>query len=285
MNTRGWDDEIDILSAENVSFAIEPAGLGSRLTIQGLVITLMMMGALWFVNYITTALAAAGKWMEAIGAALLILAGAILIYGYYFLFEWLWDGQTPGKRWLGLRTVQMNGLPITAWEALVRSILRTLDFLPFMYGIGGFIALLNPHNRRIGDLVAGTVVVRERHEATQQILDIDAAADAFLAAQTAGARSAEVSKKSPENSTAQTVEYSEERALLSKLTDEDRELLHQFLTRSKTQKGTLKGAARERLASSLAMRLAQRMNQPLPAPNQAEAFLEAVASAIRKVEN
>jgi hypothetical protein len=101
--------------------------------------------------------------------------------GYYFLFEWRWDGQTPGKKALGLRVLHLDGSPLSLYGALVRNLLRIFDFLPMFYGAGAIIALLSPNNRRAGDLVAGTVVAREKHDATRQVLGIGAAADAFLA--------------------------------------------------------------------------------------------------------
>src|SRR4028119_2221389 len=167
MSRTDWNDELDILSSENVSFAVETAGLGSRfgaalidMTIQGFVIMLLLLFANWMSGYVLPLIKEWSAWGRALGGAFLILIGVTITHGYYFLFEWLWDGQTPGKRWLGLRVVQTSGMPITAWESLTRNLLRTVDFLPGLYGAGALVALINPLNRRIGDMVAGTLVAR-----------------------------------------------------------------------------------------------------------------------------
>ena len=68
----------------------------------------------------------APKWMIAI----LILVLFLLFAGYFILFEWLWDGQTPGKRLLKLRVIREDGRPITLWEAVARNLLRVFDAIP-----------------------------------------------------------------------------------------------------------------------------------------------------------
>jgi uncharacterized RDD family membrane protein YckC len=297
-----WNDELDILSAENVHFSVEAAGLGSRfsaalidLTLQGLIAALLMwVGGLLF-NYVVPLIAELGPWALAVGQALLTLLLFVLAVGYYCVFEWLWDGQTPGKRWLGLRVMQTSGMPITAWDALVRNILRLVDFLPMLYGAGALVAVLNPHNRRIGDLVAGTLVARERHDATRsKLLDIDAAADAFLAAHAALAAqpSGQSVIQSPTQSTPQSATQAALpahlsvatltegdaglSALLSRLNDQDIELLHEFLTR----RARLKAEPRLRLARSLAARLCARLQQPLPPEASIESWLESLSQAL-----
>jgi uncharacterized RDD family membrane protein YckC len=183
-----WGEDLDILSAENVNFALETAGLGSRfgaamidLALQCVVILLVLIAAVRFLDLLPSGYVWS-KWARALLTAAGVLGLALLTLGYGFFFEWLCDGQTPGKRILGLRVMQMGGTPITAWEAMIRSLLRAVDFLPLFYGLGAAVALLSSNNRRIGDLVAGTVVARERHEsAIKHLTDIDAAAAAFLA--------------------------------------------------------------------------------------------------------
>ncbi len=98
--------------------------------------------------------------------ALLIIIVSILFSGYFILFEWLWNGQTPGKRLLKLRVIREDGRPITLWEALARNLLRIFDavpgfFLP-VYSIGLITIFASRRDQRIGDVFAGTVVVRER---------------------------------------------------------------------------------------------------------------------------
>jgi hypothetical protein len=87
----------------------------------------------------------------------------VLIAGYFAMFEWLWRGQTPGKRWLKLRVIREDGRPITFFEAAVRNLLRDFDIMPIpFYSIGLISVFASSKDQRIGDMVAGTVVVRER---------------------------------------------------------------------------------------------------------------------------
>jgi hypothetical protein len=87
----------------------------------------------------------------------------LIFAGYYAFFEWAWSGQTPGKRWLKLRVIREDGRPITFWEAAVRNLLRTVDMMPApFYSIGLISVFSTTRDQRIGDMVAGTVVVRER---------------------------------------------------------------------------------------------------------------------------
>lgn len=98
--------------------------------------------------------------------AVMIIVLFLLFAGYFIFFEWLWDGQTPGKRLLKLRVIREDGRPITLWEAIARNLLRIFDavpgfFLP-IYSIGLIVIFLNNRDQRVGDIFAGTVVIRER---------------------------------------------------------------------------------------------------------------------------
>jgi len=96
--------------------------------------------------------------------ALLILVVFLLFTGYFAFFEWWWDGQTPGKRLMKLRVIREDGRPITLWEAIARNILRIFDSFPppLFYSIGLIVVFLNSRDQRVGDMFAGTVVIRER---------------------------------------------------------------------------------------------------------------------------
>src|SRR5215471_4749764 len=101
----------------------------------------------------------APKWVVAVG----IVALFLIMTGYFAFFEWIWRGQTPGKRWLKLRVIRQDGRPITFFEASVRNILRDFDMMPFpFYSIGLISVFISTRDQRVGDMVAGTVVVRER---------------------------------------------------------------------------------------------------------------------------
>jgi hypothetical protein len=98
------------------------------------------------------------------GGSLVLAAWSLLsfaaLWGYYLAFELVWAGQTPGKRLLGLRAVREGGRPITASASAVRNLVRMVDFLPFGYGLGALVMFADPRSRRLGDLAAGTLVVR-----------------------------------------------------------------------------------------------------------------------------
>jgi uncharacterized RDD family membrane protein YckC len=98
--------------------------------------------------------------------AVLIIVVFLLFSGYFIFFEWLWNGQTPGKRLLKLRVIREDGRPITLWEAVARNLLRIFDAIPGfaipIYSIGLVSIFSSRRDQRIGDLFAGTVVIRER---------------------------------------------------------------------------------------------------------------------------
>jgi uncharacterized RDD family membrane protein YckC len=100
----------------------------------------------------------APKWILAI----MLLIVFLLFTGYFIFFEWLWDGQTPGKRLMKLRVIRDDGRPITLWEAIARNLLRIFDAIPGLYSIGLIVIFLNSRDQRVGDVFAGTVVIRER---------------------------------------------------------------------------------------------------------------------------
>jgi uncharacterized RDD family membrane protein YckC len=94
--------------------------------------------------------------------AILIFGFFLLIYGYFILFEAIWNGQTPGKRLTHLRVIKDTGQPINAIDAVGRNLLRIIDQLPVGYGVGLLCAWISPQSKRLGDYVAGTVVVHEK---------------------------------------------------------------------------------------------------------------------------
>lgn len=98
--------------------------------------------------------------------AVLIIVLFALFSGYFAFFEWWWDGQTPGKRLMKLRVIREDGRPITLWEAIARNLLRIFDAIPGfvvpIYSVGLIVVFLSSRDQRVGDMFAGTVVIRER---------------------------------------------------------------------------------------------------------------------------
>ena len=278
-----WDDELSVLSTENVSFAVNTAGLGSRFMavfIDLVIQLLLMLGvAILSAQYadILTTTFGAHSWFSSFMTAFIIFLFFVILYAYFFFFEWLWHGLTPGKRLVGLRVLQANGLPATFWQVLVRNVLRIADFLPFFYGAGALAVIINDQNRRIGDQVAGTVVARERREeAASKVLDITSAAEAFLAD---SKRLAANDTSTEQTATTRLIASSESNtqtqsvALRVRIPEEQYEMVRDFLLR----RHTLQPAARTRLGNLLSRRIAILMDEAIPPEEQSESYLEYVA--------
>lgn len=92
--------------------------------------------------------------------SLLVVGVFLLSLGYGIVLEWFWRGQTPGKRLFRLRVMDEQGLPLQFGQVVVRNLVRTIDMFPVLYLLGGAACFLSERNRRLGDIAAGTVVVR-----------------------------------------------------------------------------------------------------------------------------
>lgn len=145
-----------ILTPEHVPIHLSPAGLGSRF-LALLADAVLTLGAVIAAGQIASAGLPRGA-AAAAGAA----AAFVLTWGYHVYFETRREGRSPGKRLAGLRVVDGRGLPLTLQQSMVRNVVRALDFLPLLYGIGGAVCLLDRHGRRLGDIAADTLVIRER---------------------------------------------------------------------------------------------------------------------------
>ena len=163
------DRQVEVETPEHVAVGYILADLGSRFT--ALLLDGLVLGSALLVLWIGLPLLAAAfgglpRALAGVGLALLVFASFLLVWGYFVYFEGLRDGQTPGKRWLGLRVVQEGGYPVTLRAAAVRNLLRVVDAQPLpTWALGGVVMLLHPRTKRLGDIAAGTVVVRERAEA------------------------------------------------------------------------------------------------------------------------
>lgn len=107
------------------------------------------------------------------GSGLYMIVLFVVFWGYPVVCEALYDGQTPGKRALSLRVVSADGAPIGWMASFVRNLMRTVDMLPFGYGAGLVASLADPWSRRLGDMVAGTLVIHApRDRSRAQALEI-----------------------------------------------------------------------------------------------------------------
>lgn len=147
--------ELTITTPEHVPVRLEPAGAGSRF-LAVLIDFFIVMAISSFVGGILRLMLPAG-----IAKAIMITLGFILTWTWHIWFEVRKQGRTPGKRALKIRVVDARGLPVSLYQSLVRNIIRVLDFAPAFYGIAAVATLAHPSRRRLGDLVAGTLVIRD----------------------------------------------------------------------------------------------------------------------------
>jgi uncharacterized RDD family membrane protein YckC len=156
------DTSVQVEIPEDVRLSFRLAGPGTRgLAYLGDV--LVRVAVFWGC---LSAVSAAAPLVDLGGLSwgLLVLAFFFMEWGYGSLFEGLWNGQTPGKRLLGLRVVREDGHAIGFNEALVRNLLRAADVLPLFYGVGVVAMTLTARLQRLGDVAAGTMVIHERRE-------------------------------------------------------------------------------------------------------------------------
>ncbi|HMJ08645.1 MAG TPA: RDD family protein [Pyrinomonadaceae bacterium] len=180
------EETLIIETPERVPLAFALASIGNRFLAAAIDHTLQYLGiiaVIWIFLSIADvnvfggagadgrALADLPNWTIAI----MIICLFLLFTGYFILFEWLWDGQTPGKRLLKLRVIREDGRPITLWEAIARNLLRIFDSVPGffipIYSVGLIVIFLNKRDQRVGDIFAGTVVIRERSDEAPTFAD------------------------------------------------------------------------------------------------------------------
>jgi uncharacterized RDD family membrane protein YckC len=150
------DNSLLIRTPEGIEFALPLAGPFSRML--ALAVDLGAIAVL--VSVLEKVLAPLAVLGQDISGGVHILVDFVLTLIYAMALEWLWRGQTVGKRLMGLRVVDARGLRLEPSQVIVRNLLRALDALPALYLVGGIACALNGHRQRIGDIAAGTVVVR-----------------------------------------------------------------------------------------------------------------------------
>jgi uncharacterized RDD family membrane protein YckC len=183
-------------------------------------------------------------WVASVG----IIFFFLLQFGYFTFFESLWNGQTPGKRRFRLRVIKESGRPISVYDAVIRNLMRTVDSLPGFYGVGILSALMSSTNKRLGDYVAGTVVVHEEPLASK------------------------VQGEWASQPVAVSTGYD-----VAQLTPEDFQLIDAFLTRREQ----LEPLVRKRMAGEVARRLSARLGIPTEGRQDAEPLLERLAQEYR----
>ncbi len=174
MTAARFEQTVDVETPELVVLSYSVAGVGSR-AMAGLTDLVICVGAvlLLLIVYFMVGSGKLGIRFDvgaSWGAAILVLVQFAVVWGYYVLFEGLMDGQTPGKRIHRLRVVRDGGYSVTFGVSAVRNLVRIIDMQPvFFYLVGIGSTLVTKRGRRLGDLVAGTFVVREEIQRTGDI--------------------------------------------------------------------------------------------------------------------
>jgi uncharacterized RDD family membrane protein YckC len=158
-------EKLNIDTPEQVALEFSLATVGSRFLalaidtlIQVAVAAVLLLIALLLAWISSVTIAAAESWV----LAGLVLGMFTIYYGYFAVLEVAWNGQTPGKRIIGLRVMHVSGRPISGFEAILRNVVRIVDQMPGIYAIGIVSVFITERSQRLGDLAAGTVVVHER---------------------------------------------------------------------------------------------------------------------------
>jgi uncharacterized RDD family membrane protein YckC len=159
-------DQLKIDTPEQIALELPLAGIGSRflaIAIDTLIqVALYLLTGLIFLLLIPAGSSLFTFLPKTLGPAIAIFIGFCIYWGYFAVFEVIWKGQTPGKRVAGIRVIKESGRPINAFEAIGRNLMRAVDIMPGIYGVGLVCMMLNRESRRLGDYVAGTVVVHEK---------------------------------------------------------------------------------------------------------------------------
>lgn len=234
------EDAITIATPEGVELRVVLAGPASR-SIGGTLDIIFQLLLTVLAALVMLALIGGG-----IGEALFFMAFFAIVFLYHILFELLGSGRTPGKRLTHLRVVRENGASVDLPASAIRTLMRLIDFLPNVYLVGLFSIVVTRKNQRLGDLAAGTLVIRE----------LAAAPAARVPAETAAASSPGAAGRMD----------------ASAVTPEEMAAVHRFLAR----RHGLDAAARRALAYRLEQGLRPKVAGAQPA-GEPEQFLEALA--------
>jgi uncharacterized RDD family membrane protein YckC len=261
-------DQLSIDTPELVAIEMPLAGIGSRF------IALLVDYLIWGAGLVVLAILAlltlpamhafnvkSAQWAEAIVIFIIFLFN----WGYFTLFEAFWNGRTPGKRVARIRVIQRSGRSIGLLESMARNLVRYVDQIPFFYAVGVITMFVTSQHQRLGDLAAGTLVVRDRDP--ESPLWGDSGSRTFTA-QFFASRG-----PIPELHTASTLP-----ALgISKLSSDDLEVLEGFFSR----RLDMSLATRQALALRICAAIQTKSGLEKPTDASVETFLEATARQLR----
>jgi hypothetical protein len=190
-----------------------------------------------------------------------------VLWGYFTLFEAYWHGQTPGKRIMRIRVIQQTGRPVSLLESMGRNLLRFVDWFPGLYVIGVISMFVTRRQQRLGDLVAGTLVIHDRElEKPLESIGVSRTftTDIFQPAAAPVPRAGRIPADA-----------------VSTLTLADLQALESYMAR----RLDVPMEVREQLAAQLAGNVSRKMNVTVPADMNQEMFLEEVAFMLRSMQH
>jgi len=244
------------------------AGIGSRFVavlIDSLLWTMGLVVLVILFAIVAPSIQAFNKISYQWGVAIVLFLVFLFNWGYFTLFEAFWNGRTPGKKIAKIRVIQQSGRPIGLFESMARNFIRYVDQFPSFYAVGVIAMFVTKQHQRLGDLAAGTLVVRDREQETP--LWGDSGSRTFTAASFAAATAP------PEPHMLVTLPATQ----IARLSITDLEVLEGFFARRLDMALSVRQSLAERIAA--AIRTKSGMEQP--AGVSTETFLEATARSLR----
>jgi len=261
-------DELNIDTPELVDIQLPLAGIGSRF------IALLVDSLIWFVGFFVVVvllviflpgIAAFSELSAEWAVAIIFILIFLVHWGYFTLFEAYWNGRTPGKRIARIRVIQRSGRAIGLFESMARNLVRYVDQLPLFYVVGVIAIFATRQHQRLGDLAAGTLVVRD------QVQDAPLWGDSGARTFTARIFVPGAPAPEPHNN------YSLPATDIARLSSTDLEVLEGFFARRLDMSLPTRHALAERIAAAIQ---AKSGLEP-PAGASMETFLEATARQLR----
>lgn len=263
-------DQLNIDTPELVSIEMPLAGIGSRFI--ALLVDYLIWGAGFtalalLLSVILPSIVVFSRISAQWAFALVVFFFFLVNWGYFTLFEAFWNGRTPGKRVARIRVIQRSGRAIGLFESMARNLVRYIDQLPGFYAVGVITMFVTRQHQRLGDLAAGTLVVRDREE--QSPVWGESGARTFTAPVFAS------TVRQPEPHAGLTLPATG----ISRLSTADLGVLESFFSR----RLDMSMETRERIAQRIAAAIQAKSGLELPEGISVETFLEATARQLRDV--
>jgi uncharacterized RDD family membrane protein YckC len=261
-------DQLSIDTPELVTIEMPLAGIGSRfiaVAVDTILWAVALTAVILMATFFLPAIAAFNKISYQWTVAIVIFLVFLFNWGYFTLFEALWNGQTPGKKIAKIRVIQQSGRPIGLLESMARNLVRYVDQFPSFYAVGVIAMFMTRQHQRLGDLAAGTLVVQDREQAAP--LWGESGSRTF----TAASFIPQVTAREPH------LQVSLPAMGIAKLTAADLEVLEGFFAR----RLDMPLEVRQKLAERIAGAIKAKSGMEIPVGISTETFLEAAARELR----